>query len=66
MEGVFAFALERAFAGVIFVDVDQAVAFVHFTGVGGDDVDFGATWCSLDGRHRGLRRLRVCRRHRSR
>ena len=22
----------------------------------------GPTWCSLDGRHRGLRRLRVCRR----
>lgn len=41
MEGIFAFALKRAFAGVIFVDVDQAVAFVHFAGGGGDDVDWG-------------------------
>lgn len=41
MERVFAFAFERAFAGVVFIDVDEAVAFVHFAGGGGDDVDWG-------------------------
>ena len=39
MERIFAFALDRAFSGVVFVDVDEAVAFVHFAGGGGDDVD---------------------------